>query len=476
MQMDRNNKLLSNVLYGKVPPQARDLEMAVLGALLIEKEAILEVSDILKPEVFYVDAHGLIYAAMVSLFVKSNPIDLLTVTETLRNAGKLEDIGGGYYLSELTNKVASSANVVYHSQILVQLHIKRELIRLGNQVIGQAFDDTTDPFELLETHENAISNIVNFKNSRRIQSLFDSSKRVLVESENIRGQEIEYLGVPSGYHEVDRITGGFRDTDLIIVAARPAMGKTAFACGIATNAAEQGYPVGFISLEMPAIQISSRIISIRAQINLMKIRNAKYSDNEYNHLSDVVEKMENIPLFIDDSSGVTLMQLKSIIRKLVNKHGCKMILIDQLNHINHSEKNRSKNDEVGTITRTLKAEAKELSIPIILMHQLNRDVEHRGGDKKPQLADLRDSGNIEQDADIVIFLHRPEYYNPNDESLIGLAEVIFSKHRNGLVGSVPIGYKKECTMFHNLNDLTTYEIQPGATQIGAGQIDNDLPF
>lgn len=475
--MQAKTEIIDTYLHGKIPPQARELEQAVLGALLIEKEAILDVCDILRPEVFYVDAHALIYAAMNTLLVQSNPIDLLTITDTLRRAGKLEEIGGAYYLSELTNKVASSANVIYHSQIVVQQFIKRELIRIGNKTISQAYDDTTDPFELLEAHENLISNIINFRNSRKIQKLFDVSKRVMIESENIRGQNIEYLGVPSGYHEVDRITGGWRNTDLIIVAARPAMGKTAFACGIATNAAEQGYPVGFVTLEMPATQIASRVISIRVRINLMKLRNAKYTDAEYSSISDAVDHMEDIPLFIDDSSGVSLVQLKAIIRKLVNKYGCKLILVDQLNHINHSEKNRSRNDEVGTITRTLKAEAKELDIPIILFHQLNREVESRGGDKKPQLSDLRDSGNVEQDADIVIFLHRPEYYKPNNPELVGLAEVIFSKHRNGVVGSVPLGYRKEFTMFHNISEMEKYEIKSSPTAaIGKGATDDDLPF
>lgn len=477
MAKKNETEIINTYLHGKVPPQDREMEEAVLGALLIEKDAILEVSHILKPEVFYVSANEIIYAAIMSLFANSHPVDLLTVSDALKRIGKLEEVGGVYYLSQLTNKVASSANVVYHAQIIVQYYIKRELIKQANKAIAESYDDTVDPFELIESHENSVSNIISFKNSRKTQTLYSLAKQSVMEAEGLRGQNLEYLGVPTGLYEVDRITGGWRNGDLIIIAARPSMGKTAFMCCIAANAAERGCPVGVISLEMPGTQIASRILSFRTNMNLMKFRNAKYNDDEYSLLADHVEQMRDIPLHVDDSCDVNLVNLKAIIRKLVVKNGCKLILIDQLNHINHTEKNRTRDNEVGTITRTLKAAAREHDIPVILLHQLNRGVEQRGGEKKPNLGDLRDSGNVEQDADIVAFLYRPEYYGIHEDkdgnSLAGIAEVIFAKHRNGVVGSVPVGFKKELTLFHNINDV--YEIQNNTPSSLTGT-EPDLPF
>lgn len=477
MGKTNEKEIINTYLHGKVPPQDREMEQAVLGALLIEKDAILEVSHILKPAVFYVPANEIIYAVMVSLLANSHPIDLLTVTDALRKIGKLEEVGGAYYLSELTNKVASSANILFHSQIIVQHFIKREVIRSANKAIAEAYDDTVDPFELVESHETTISSIISFKNSRQIQSLYSSATKSVIEAESLRGQNMEYLGVPTGLYEVDRITGGWRNGDLIIIAARPSMGKTAFMCCIAANAAEQGYPVGIISLEMPDTQIASRILSTRTNMNLMKFRNAKYNDAEYAHIADKVEELRDIPLYIDDSCDVNLVQLKAMIRNLVTKYGCKLILIDQLNHINHTEKNRTRDNEVGTITRTLKAAAREHDIPVILLHQLNRGVEQRGGEKKPNLGDLRDSGNVEQDADIVAFLYRPEYYglyqDKDGSPLNGIAEVIFAKHRNGVVGSVPVGFKKELTLFHNINEMVEIQINEPKSLSGS---EPDLPF
>jgi len=439
-----------------IPPQAIELEQAVLGALLIEANAIEEVAELLTPVMFYNPNNNIIYTSILDLHIKSKQIDMLTVIDALQKKGKLEQIGGASYISELTNMVASSANIVTHAKIIIQQHIKRELIRISQESLTRSYDGITDAFECVNIIEKNISNVINLNNTNSITTLSTSASSVLIESENIRNNNNPYIGVPSGFNEIDRITGGFRGTDLIVLAARPAMGKTAMMCSLAYNASSKGYPIGVISLEMPASQLSARIISITSNINLMKIRNAKYNDEEYNRLIHSVSEMENIPLFIDDSSSVSLLKIKSIIRKMVNKLGCKMVMIDQLNHIHHNESNRSRNDEVGTISRTLKAEAKELNIPIILLHQLNRQVEART-DKKPQLSDLRDSGSIEQDSDIVMFLHRPEYYKPDDFELHDKAEVIFAKHRNGVVGTVPIGFRKECTKFYNLDNSEQLE-------------------
>lgn len=378
-----------------IPPQAIELEQAVLGALLIEANAVDDIAGLLTPDMFYNPNNNIIYASIIDLHSKSKQIDMLTIIDALQKKGKLEQIGGASYISELTNIVASSANIVTHAKIIIQQHIKRELIRISQESLTRSYDGITDAFECINIIEKNISNIINLNSTNSITTLSNSASSVLVESENIRHNNNPYIGVPSGFNEIDRITGGFRGTDLIILAARPAMGKTAMMCSLAYNAASQGYPIGVISLEMPSSQLSARIISITSNINLMKIRNAKYSDEEYNRLIHSVSEMENIPLFIDDSSSVSLLKIKSIIRKM-NKLGCKMVIIDQLNHIHHNESNRSRNDEIGTISRTLKAEAKELNIPIILLHQLNRQVEART-DKKPQLSDLRDSGCLAGD-------------------------------------------------------------------------------
>jgi len=452
---------ISNMLYGKIPPQARELEEAVLGAILIEKDAISYVSDILKTDSFYVDAHSTIFRAIQELFGKSQPIDLLTVTEELRKTGKLEEVGGAYYLSELTNKVASSANVEYHARIVIQKFIQRELIRISNDIIRDAYEDTTDVFDLLDTAEKRIYEITDKNLRNSIQGIGQLVSKSILQIDGLINREDGLLedSVPSGYLELDKMTSGWKATDLVIIAARPSMGKTAFVLNLARNAAvDFNMPVAIFSLEMGAVQLAKRLISLECEIDAQKVANGKMTDNEYSILRDKVEKLSSSPIYINDQPAINVYELRAQCRRLQNAHGIKMIIIDYLQLMSGGgDKGMNREQEISNISRSLKGLAKELNIPVIALSQLNRSVETRGGDKKPQLSDLRESGSIEQDADMVMFLYRPEYYNLTEgsdgASLKGVSEIIIAKHRNGPVGSVELRFNKNFGRFYDAGGL-----------------------
>lgn len=452
---------ISNLLYGKIPPQARELEEAVLGAILIEKDAISYVSDILKPESFYVDAHSTIFRAIQDLFGKSQPIDLLTVTEELRKQGKLEEIGGAYYLSELTNKIASSANVEFHARIIIQKFIQRELIRISNDIIRDSYEDTTDVFDLLDTAEKRIYEITDKNLRNSTQGIGQLVSKSIMQIDGLINREDGLLedSVPSGYLELDKLTSGWKATDLIIVAARPSMGKTAFVLNLARNAAvDFNMPVAIFSLEMGAVQLAKRLISLECEIDAQKVANGKMSDNEYAILRDKVEKLSQAPIYINDQPAINIYELRAQCRRLQNAHGIKMVIIDYLQLMSGGgDKGMNREQEISSISRSLKGLAKELNIPVIALSQLNRSVETRGGEKKPQLSDLRESGSIEQDADMVMFLYRPEYYNLNEgadgASLKGVAELIIAKHRNGPTGNVNVRFNKNFGRFYDAGGL-----------------------
>jgi len=466
---------ISNLLYGKVPPQARELEEAVLGAILIEKDAISYVSDILKPESFYVDAHGTIFRAIQSLFGKSQPIDLLTVTEELRKDAKLEEVGGAFYLSELTNKIASSANVEYHARIVIQKFIQRELIRISNDIIRDAYEDTTDVFDLLDTAEKRIYEITDKNLRNSTQGIGQLVSKSILQIDDLLNREDGLLAdsVPSGYIELDKMTSGWKATDLIIIAARPSMGKTAFVLNLARNGAvDHNMPVAIFSLEMGAVQLAKRFIALECELDAQKIANGRLSDDEYALLRDKVEHLSAAPIYINDQPAINIYELRAQCRRLQNAHGIKMVIIDYLQLMSGGgDKGMNREQEISSISRSLKGLAKELNIPVIALSQLNRSVETRGGEKKPQLSDLRESGSIEQDADMVMFLYRPEYYNMNEgssgEPLKGVAEVIIAKHRNGPTGVVPLRFNKNFGRFYDagglfdeLEEMTSYKTAP----------------
>ncbi|MFN5642922.1 MAG: replicative DNA helicase [Sphingobacteriales bacterium] len=451
---DRKNrrpqvKDLSTLVYGKIPPQSKELEEAILGAIMLEKTAFDIVVEQIKPECFYVDAHQRIFKSMISLAGKNSPIDLLTVVEELKTSGELEIVGGAYYLTKLTNFVVSAANVETHCRIILQKFIQRELIRISGEIIGQAYEDSTDVFDLLDDAEGKLFEITN----SHLKKNFDSIDKVLMKTikriEDMRTRQEEITGVPSGFPSLDRVTYGWQKSDLVILAARPAVGKTALALNLARNAAmhpTKPTPVAFFSLEMSSAQLVARILSAESEIWLEKISRGKMEDYEMQQLfKKGIEPLSQAPIFIDDSAALNIFEFRAKCRRLVQKHNVGLIIIDYLQLMSGGSENRNSNreQEISTISRNLKQLAKELDIPILALSQLSREVEKRkDGNKMPQLSDLRESGAIEQDADMVMFIYRPEYYEMNanefGESTKGETHVRIAKHRNGSLETIKL--------------------------------------
>src|SRR6478609_3504041 len=440
---------LSTMIYGKVPPQAKDLEEAVLGAIMLEKGAFDAVIEILKPECFYVDAHQRIYRAMQGLANKRQPIDILTVVEELRFREELDMIGGPYYVTKLTNTVVSSANIEAHARIILQKFIQRELIRISGEIISDAYEDSTDVFDLLDQAESKIYEVT----STHLRNNYETIDSVLVKTiqriEDLRHKNEDITGVPSGFPSLDKVTYGWQSTDLIILAARPSVGKTAFALNLARNAAlhpTKPTGVGLFSLEMSAGQLVQRILSAESEIWLEKISRGKLEEYEMKQLFQKgIQKLATAPIFIDDTAALNIFELRAKCRRLKNKHNVGLIIIDYLQLMSGTGENRNTNreQEISRISRDLKGLAKELQVPIIALSQLSREVEKRSqGNKMPQLSDLRESGAIEQDADMVMFLYRPEYYDINanefGESNKGETHVRIAKHRNGSLETIKL--------------------------------------
>lgn len=446
----RKNSLdMSTMVYGKVPPQAKDLEEAVLGAIMLEKGAFDAVVEILKPECFYVESHQRIYRAMQGLAQKSQPIDILTIVEELKLREELDIVGGPYYVTKLTNAVVSSANIEAHSRIILQKFIQRELIRISGEIIGDAYEDSTDVFDLLDDAETKLFEITN----NHLRKNFDSIDTILVKTiqriEDLRSKNEDISGVPTGFKTLDKITYGWQPTDLIILAARPSVGKTAFALNLARSAAlhpTKPTGVGFFSLEMSAGQLVQRILSAESEIWLEKISRGKLEEHEMKQLyAKGIQHLATAPIFIDDTAALNIFELRAKCRRLKNKHNVGLIIIDYLQLMSGTGENRNGNreQEISRISRDLKGLAKELQVPIIALSQLSRAVESRKeGNKMPQLSDLRESGAIEQDADMVMFLYRPEYYditaNEMGESNKGETHVRIAKHRNGSLETIKL--------------------------------------
>jgi len=440
---------LSTMIYGKVPPQARDLEEAVLGAVMLEKAAFDTVIEILKPECFYVDSHQRIFRAMQSLANKSQPIDILTVVEELRSREELDVVGGPYFVTKLTNSVVSSANIEAHSRIILQKFIQRELIRISGEIISDAYEDSTDVFDLLDQAESKIYEVT----STHLRNSYETIDSVLVKTiqriEDLRHKNEDITGVPSGFPTLDRVTYGWQMTDLIILAARPAVGKTAFALNLARNAAlhpTKPTPVAVFSLEMSAGQLVQRILSAESEIWLEKISRGKMEEHEMKQLyARGIQRLAQAPIFIDDTPALNIFELRAKCRRLKNANNIGLIIIDYLQLMSGTGdgKNSNREQEISTISRSLKGLAKELQVPIIALSQLSREVEKRkDGNKMPQLSDLRESGAIEQDADMVCFLYRPEYYDITQDEMgdnnRGETHVRIAKHRNGSLETIKL--------------------------------------
>lgn len=446
--------------HGRVQPQAPDLEEAVLGALMLEKDALTSVIDILKPEVFYKEAHQIIFKAIDQLFKKSEPVDILTVTNELRSMGQLDLAGGPYYLTQLTNRIASAANIEYHARIISQKYIQRELIHISSDIIHDAFEDTTDVFELLDKAESKLFAVSEGNLHRNYQDMRSLVKDAIFEIEAAKNAEGNLKGVGSGFTEIDRVTAGWQKSDLIIMAARPGMGKTAFVLSMARNmAVDMKKAVAFFSLEMSAIQLVTRLIAGECEIPSEKLRRGNLEPAEWEQLNARLNTLVDAPLFIDDTPALSVFDLRAKCRRLKAQHDIQMVVIDYLQLMTAStEKGGNREQEISTISRSLKALAKELEIPVIALSQLSRAVETRGGSKKPILSDLRESGAIEQDADLVLFIYRPEYYNlaewDDGSPTEGTAEIIIAKHRNGALKDIRLRFIANLAKFADMDNFS----------------------
>ena len=446
---------------GRIPPQATDLEAEVLGAIMVDKNALNEVIDILSVESFYKEAHAIIYESVKELFGASKPIDLLTVSTDLKSKGKLEQAGGDFYLAQLTVKVTSAAHAEYHARIIVQKYIQRELIRISYKIIGDAYDETKDVLSLLDESESALFDVTQGNIKRSYESAENLVLQAINRIEEIAKKEGQVSGIPSGFAGLDKVTAGWQPSDLIILAARPAMGKTAFVLSMARNITVQhNVPVAVFSLEMSGVQLITRLIASESGISAEKLRKGTLEDHEWEQLNAKVKGLEKAPLYIDDTPALSIFDLRAKCRRLKSQYDIQLIIIDYLQLMTaggDSKSGGNREQEISTISRSLKSIAKELNVPVIALSQLSREVEKRGGSKRPQLSDLRESGAIEQDADLVSFIYRPEYYGfptwDDDEqrSCMGEAEIMIAKHRNGSVENVRLKFQKELAKFSDLD-------------------------
>ena len=449
---------------GKVPPQALEVEQVVLGALMLEKSAVNDTIDILQPTSFYDPKHQYIYKSILELFATTKPIDLVTVTSNLQKKGELEAAGGAAYLSSLTNRVASSAHIQFHARLIAEKYIKRELIRISSEIIKDSYDETKDVFDLLNDAESSLFQIGE-KNMGKQASNMQNVVRLAIDEIEKASQNSDGLsGVPTGFFDLDKITSGWQKSDMIVIAGRPGMGKTAFVLSMARNTAvDYNMGVAIFSLEMSSVQLVKRLIASESRLDGEKLRKGDLQDHEFQQLHSRISKLSSAPIFIDDSPGINIFDFRAKCRRLKAQHDIQLIIIDylQLMSAKDGKSNGNREQEISTISRSIKEIAKELNVPIIALAQLSRSVEQRGGDKRPQLSDLRESGAIEQDADIVSFIYRPEYYgitqDDDGNSNQGIGEIIIAKHRNGKIDKARLRFIDKYARFENLTDFTDME-------------------
>jgi replicative DNA helicase len=475
---------------GKVQPQALEIEKVVLGALMLEKDAYSNISEILRSECFYDKRHELIFESIVDLAVSGRPIDMLTVTEQLKKTGNLQAAGDLLYISELTNNVASTAHIEYHAKIIAQKHLSRELIRFSGLIQGKAFDETFDIEDLMQEAEARLFEISQRNIRKDAIQINPVINEAILAIQNAAQKKEGLSGLSSGFTDLDKITSGWQKSDLIIIAARPAMGKTAFVLSMAKSMAVNfKTPVALFSLEMSNVQLVNRLITNVCELPGNKIKSGRLERYEWEQLDHKISELYDAPIYVDDTPSLSIFELRTKARRLVREHDVKCIIIDYLQLMNASGMTYgSREQEVSMISRSLKGLAKELNIPIIALSQLNRGVESREG-KRPQLSDLRESGAIEQDADMVCFIHRPEYYkiteDGNGRDLTGLAEIIVAKHRNGATGDIWLTFRNDFVKFGNCNDpdgnreftskINTADNRETAPPIGNGQNFIGLP-
>jgi replicative DNA helicase len=478
----KNSANLLNEL-GKVPPQAVDLEQAVLGAMMLEKNAVTDTIDILKPSSFYDPKHQYIYNAIRELFGSSSPIDLLTVVNKLKENGELEAAGGVAYISQLTSRIASTAHIEFHARVIAEKHIKRELIRMSSEVIRDAYEDTNDVFDVLNMAEGELFNIAENNMGKHVDSMPNVVRKAIEEIEKASQNSDGISGIPTGFFDLDKLTSGWQRSDMIVIAARPAMGKTAFVLSMARNTAvDHNMGVALFSLEMSSVQLVKRLISSEARISAEKLRKGDLREHEFQQLHSRITKLATAPIYIDDTPGITVFDLRAKCRRLKMQHNIDLVIIDylQLMQAGGSKGSGNREQEISSISRSIKEIAKELNVPVIALSQLSRSVEQRGGDKRPVLSDLRESGAIEQDADIVSFIYRPEYYGfqVDDEgnSNSGVGEIIVAKHRNGALDRVRLRFIAEYARFENLETYTGNPDIPQHTNFsGLSDFDQNAP-
>ena len=397
------------------------------------------------------------------MFNDSEPVDILTVTTVLKKMGLLEKVGGPFYISQLTSKVASGANTEYHARIISQKYIQRELIKISSETIKMAYDETTDVFDLLDKAENDLFQVAEGNIRKSYDKMGDLMHKAIEKIQEAQKNKDGVSGVPTGFTDLDRLTSGFHPADMIVIAARPGMGKTAFVLSMARNTAvDYDKGVALFSLEMDGVQLVNRLIAAEAEISSEKLKKGDLADHEYQQLHSRIGKLANAPLFIDDTPALSVFELRAKCRRLKAQHDIQMVIIDYLQLMTAgSSTNGNREQEISTISRSIKSIAKELGIPVIALSQLSRSVETRGGDKKPMLSDLRESGAIEQDADMVMFIYRPEYYgideDENGESTKGVGEIIIAKHRSGGLDNIKLRFIGQYTKFTNLNSFSDFE-------------------
>jgi len=479
---------------GKIPPQAVDLEEAVLGAMMIDKKGIDDVIDILSPDAFYEMKHQEIYAAIYELFQNSQPIDLLTVSNLLKKNAKLDIVGGDFYLIRLTQKVASSAHIEFHARIILQKYIQRRLISISSQIIENAYDETTDVFDLLDDAEAKFFEVTQGNLKKSSEGAGDLVKQALKKIQEIGNSE-GMSGLETGFTKLDALTSGWQPSDLVIIAARPGMGKTAFVISMAKNMAiDFGHGVAVFSLEMSSVQLITRMISSETGLTSEKLRKGNLEPHEWEQLNVKVKKLSDAPIFIDDTPSLSIFDLRAKARRLVSQHGVKIIVIDYLQLMTAGGKaGGNREQEISMISRNLKALAKELAVPVIALSQLSRAVETRGGSKRPLLSDLRESGAIEQDADIVSFIFRPEYYGMTEwddddhTPCEGQGEFIVAKHRNGGLDNIRLKFTGHLAKFSDLEEGFSSEFQSSMNAISPDKYiepkdafgdddDDEMPF
>lgn len=479
-QIATGNRWLDTGL-GKIPPQSLDLEEAVLGALMLEKDALTSVIDILRPESFYKEAHQRIYNAILTLFTNSDPIDILTVNNQLRSTGELDFVGGTLYLTELSSRVNSAANIEYHARKIVENALKRFLITIASEIQKDAFEDSTDVFQLLDHTEQALFSATDAYIRRNFSDMAGLMKQALDELEARKDHKDGLTGVPSGFSALDRLTSGWQKTELTILAARPGMGKTAFVVSSLRNAAvDHQQPVAIFSLEMSAVQLVNRLISAEAEIESDKLRKGNLASHEWAQLHHKINKLTNAPIYIDDTPALSILELRAKCRRLKAQHDIQLIVIDYLQLMTGDSSGKgsgNREQEIASISRALKNLAKELNVPVIALSQLSRAVETRGGEKRPQLSDLRESGSIEQDADMVMFLYRPEYYGiTQDEQgnpTQGIGEVIIAKNRSGSLDTIQLRFVGKYTKFSDLEGSSFEQSQSfGTFDLTENSVDN----